>query len=147
MSSQTAIDFIAGFSTATIATVSPEGEPLASYAPFIFSENKFYIFVSQLAAHTRNLTHSRLCHFMLIAEEANTNNLFARKRLSFYCDAAAIDRDSPDFPRQIELFRNRFGPVVSMLESLPDFIMIELTPRGTGNFVEGFGKASNVPLA
>lgn len=129
-----------------IATVSPEGEPLASYAPFVFSENKFFIFVSQLAAHTRNLSFAPLGHVMLIAEESKSNNPFARKRLSFYCDATKIDRSSPVFSQRIEQFRDQFGPVISMLESLPDFIMFELKPRGAGNFVEGFGKASDVFL-
>ncbi len=47
--------FIAGFRTAVLATSSDDGSPHASYAPFVFSGPSFYVFVSNLAVHTRNL--------------------------------------------------------------------------------------------
>ncbi|WP_379969111.1 pyridoxamine 5'-phosphate oxidase family protein [Epilithonimonas sp. UC225_85] len=38
-----------------LATVDAEGTPNASYAPFVEIDNKFYILVSFMAKHTKNL--------------------------------------------------------------------------------------------
>ncbi|MEZ6136691.1 MAG: pyridoxamine 5'-phosphate oxidase family protein [Pirellulaceae bacterium] len=137
--------FINECQTAVLATVSPEGAPLASYAPFVFHEESFYILVSNLAAHTRNLTTSTQCHVMLIRDEGQSPNLFGRQRLSFPCEIESVARENEQFPAVILAMRERHGPVVSMLENLPDFVLMRLQP-GNGNFVQGFGRAATIRL-
>lgn len=137
--------FIDEHKTLVMATVNSASEPLASYAPFVFENNEFYVFVSQLAAHTRNLAAGSVVHVMLIRDEANSANLFGRARLSFRCDSQLVDRSQKQFAEILSLFRNKFGPVVSTLESLPDFMLFRLIP-GDGNFVQGFGRAEAVRL-
>ena len=140
------IEFISGFKTVNLATVSSDGQPLASYAPFVSEDGAFYIYVSQLAAHTRNLIQNPRCHIMLLRDEAETSNPFARQRLSFNCSVKAVERDAEEYQRILKQYRERFGPVVEMLSSLPDFVLFRLTVEGEGNLVLGFGKASNVSV-
>ena len=83
---------------------------------------------------------------MVLQDEAETTNLFARKRLSVPFSAEAVSRESEEFSVIMRLFRDEFGPIVDMLESLPDFILFQLSPSGDGNYVEGFGKASSVSI-
>ncbi len=133
--SASAHQFIAEHKTLVLATVSSTSEPLVSYAPFVFAHNEFYVFVSQLAAHTRNLAAGSAAHVMLIHDEESSPNLFGRARLSFYCESQLVDRHQPQFGKILSHFRNKFGPVVSTLESLPDFMLFRLVP-GEGNFVQ-----------
>ncbi len=134
------LQFIQQQRTAILASVNSQAEPLASYAPFVFAGGEFFVLLSQLAAHTKNLTSQRKCHLLLIRDEQDSPNLFARHRLSFHCRVRVVERDLPEFTAMIALFRQRCGPVVDMLASLPDFVLFALTP-GEGNFVQGFGRA------
>ncbi len=140
-----ALKFISEHRSAILATVGQQGEPHASYAPFLFYENHFYIFVSELAGHTRNLIQEPKCHLMLLRAEQDSPNLFARQRLSFACQATIVDRQEELFAQALQAMRERFGPVMATLESLPDFILFQLSP-GDGNFVQGFGRAAKVQL-
>lgn len=124
-----------------LATLSPDGEPEASYAPFVCDEaGNFYIFVSQLSRHTRNLlAHTRLS-ILLIEPEADAQQVFARKRLSYHCFAEVVPRESVEWEAYLEAFELRFGAVMNMLRSLDDFILFRLIPQ-EGSFVKGFGQA------
>ncbi len=128
------------FQTALMATVNGEAEPEASYTPYLFHDDKFYIFVSGLSAHTTNLRNNGRVSLLFIEEESQARNLFARKRLTYQCSARPIARDDERWPALLDLYQDRFGPTVEMLRQLPDFILFELEPR-RGNFVKGFGQA------
>ena len=58
------------------------------------SSESFYIFTSQLAAHTANLQRSEQAGVMLIEDEAATTQIFVRRRVTFQCRASLIGRDS-----------------------------------------------------
>jgi heme iron utilization protein len=127
--------------TLVIATRDAKShDPDASYAPYVEHEGRFYILISTLAAHTRNLLAYDRCHVLFIADEQNSPNLFARKRVSFRCTSEAIDRSQSHGVKVIALLRDRLGPVVDMLASLGDFHLIQLTPE-SGTYVKGFGQA------
>lgn len=124
-----------------LATVNKDGSPLVSYAPYIVNEHKrFYIFISQLAAHTANLQHSGQASLMLIEDEATATQLFARQRLTFQCRATPVARHSLEWNLVMVQYRDRFGAIVELLESLPDFQLFQLTPT-SGQLVLGFGQA------
>lgn len=124
-----------------LATVNKDGSPLVSYAPYIVNEHKqFYIFISQLAAHTANLQHNGQASLMLIEDEAAAAQLFARQRLTFQCRATSITRHSLEWNHVIVQYHDRFGDIVELLESLPDFQLFQLTPT-SGQLVVGFGQA------
>lgn len=124
-----------------LATVNQDGSPLVSYAPYIVNEQKqFYILVSQLAAHTANLQHSGRASVMLIEDEAAATQLFARQRLTFQCQARPVARHSLEWNKVMAQYRDRFGTMAELLESLPDFQLFQLTPT-SGQLVVGFGQA------
>ena len=126
--------------TMLLATVAADGLPNCSYAPYVELSGRFYIFVSGLAKHTANLLSTRRCHAMFITDESDSVNVFARKRLSYSCAVAEVPRDASRGSEILEHMADRFGPTLSMLRSLPDFRLLELTPR-EGSYVRGFGQA------
>jgi len=127
-----------------LATMNKDGSPLVSYAPYLANEHRqFYVLVSQLAAHTTNLQHSGQASLMLIEDEAATAQVFARQRLIFQCQATPIARHSLEWNQVMAQYRDRFGTMVDLLESLPDFHLFELTPT-SGQLVLGFGQAYEV---
>ena len=133
-------EFIAGFKTVLIASTSANNAPEASYAPYAELEGKYYIFISELAAHTQNLLQTKICSLLFIEDEDKTNNLFARKRVSLHCQAEELTRNSATSEKVLALFHERFGKFMQLLQTLPDFHLFCLTPS-SGNYVAGFGKA------
>lgn len=129
-----------------MATVSSEGIPDASYAPYLLDQGAFHILVSRLAKHTSNILSTRKCHILFVEDEAQSTNLFARKRLSLQCEVEELLRESDQVESLFGRMRVEFGPVVEMLHSLPDFHWIRMTPV-SGAFVRGFGQAFSLDAA
>ena len=123
-----------------LATVDAEGEPHTGYTPFIFDEHHVIIFVSQLARHTRDLLDNGRASVMLISDEADSSQIFARTRVSYQCQAQAVATDQPDYGSLLDRFEQRHGKMIGLLRQLPDFVLFRLVPHH-GQFVMGFGKA------
>lgn len=124
-----------------MATVDNDGHPHASYTPFISDGGfGFYIFVSELAKHTPFLERRREVTVLLIEDEVASTQIFARRRASFPCNVERIPRTDAGWDNVVDRFADRFGPVVSTLRSLGDFVIFRLTPR-EGIYVKGFGQA------
>ncbi len=132
--------FVGKRQSVMLATVNSDGMPDASYAPFICFAGKIYIFVSELATHTRNLMETRQASLLFIEDEAQANQPFARRRLNIQCKASEVPRQDNQFHPILDRFRERFGPVMDVLSSLKDFHLFCLGPR-QGCYVEGFGRA------
>lgn len=127
-----------------LATRASDGEPEASYAPFVSdADGNFYIFVSELTRHTRNLLQHPRLSVLLIEPEADASQVFARRRVSYECVAEIVDRDDPQWQTRLEAFEERFGPVIEMLRGLTDFYLFRLVPQN-GRFVKGFGQAYTI---
>lgn len=127
-----------------LSTLTPEGQPQASYTPFVMAGNRtFYIFVSGLSSHTHNLQTTPKAGILLIEDEAQTAQIFARQRLMYDCTATLIERHNPQWTRWADEFKARFGNLIEMLRQLPDFQIFQLTPQA-GRFVVGFGAAYEV---
>ena len=129
-----------------LATCNLDGTAEISYAPFLLHDNRFYIYVSALAKHTGNLLRNHQAGIMLIQPEAEAENIFARQRLSFNCRVSEIHRNSAEYATLLELMRQRFGEIIELLASLPDFHLLSLQPVA-GQYVAGFGKAQSVDLS
>jgi len=130
--------------TLHLATRAPSGEPEASYAPFVADDKgRFYIFTSRLSRHTRNLLEEPGLGILLIEPEADAQQIFARKRLSYHCVAEVIARDDPEWAVRLSEFEARFGAIIEMLRSLDDFVLFRLVPHH-GSFVKGFGQAYTI---
>jgi heme iron utilization protein len=135
-----AIAFKGLFKTVQLATVNAQGVPEASYAAYVERDNKFYIYVSELATHCANLRETGLCSAMFVESEKDAGHLFARKRLVFKCSAQQVERGSAKFDEVMALFYEKFGKFMDAIGKLTDFHMVELTPSH-GSYVAGFAKA------
>jgi len=132
------------FKTVLLGTTSTQGEPDASVAPAVVgADGAFYVYVSTLSAHTRNLLGTRRASVLLIEDEASSAQLLARRRLTFLCEASLVPRDGAEFERGLSALKEKFGGVMEHLETMTDFQLIRLTP-GRGRLVNGFGQAYDV---
>ena len=126
--------------TLQLATLSAANEPEASYAPYLYEDGSYYIFVSELASHTQNLIHNPQASIMLIESEADARNPFARMRFSAQCLVVETNREAENYEPILDQLEQRFGSTIGMLRTLPDFHLFELQPQ-QGRLVIGFGKA------
>ena len=123
----------------TLATVNQQGDPEASYAPFIFIEDRFYVFLSDLASHTQNLRQKTQAG-LVVCSPKTAKNPFVQQRLSCQCKAEVVPREEAKFNMVITQLRERFGNIVETLSELGDFYLFELEPI-QGQFIAGFGQA------
>ncbi|MGD1901372.1 MAG: HugZ family protein [Geitlerinemataceae cyanobacterium] len=136
--------FLDGISSLMLATCDASGQPNASYAPFVADdERNFYVYISGLSTHTKNIAETGKVSVMAIEDEATTQQIFARGRLSFECSAAELERETEEWEAIADRFHKRFGKIIDVFRPLPDFRIIKLEPSA-GRFVIGFGAAYDV---
>ena len=129
-----------------LATLGEEDYPHCGYTPYLMREEgddsvrQFYIFVSELALHTRDLLREPRASIMLIEDEADAKQIFARTRLYYECDVSEINNEHADYTAILDAYEARHGKMVNLLRQLPDFRLLKLQPV-SGQFVMGFGKA------
>ncbi|MBY4676654.1 HugZ family pyridoxamine 5'-phosphate oxidase [Marinobacterium arenosum] len=130
-----------------LSTLAADGMPELSYAPYLRDDDgSFYIYISQLASHTRNLLQHPKAGVLFIREESESRNLFARERLSFRCEAVEIDRQGEHYRAVLARMAQCHGSMITMLRELPDFRLFRLVPQ-SGSYVVGFGRAFEVEPA
>ncbi|GJL80944.1 MAG: heme utilization protein HutZ [marine bacterium B5-7] len=136
-------ELIDGQRTLIVATVSDDGAPLASYAPFIRVDGIFYLFLSRLSDHTSNLIKQRSAGIMVIEDESHCVDVFARQRVNFQCKVSVVESHDPRRQILLDRMSERFGDIVDTLRALPDFILFGIQPI-EGSYVEGFGRAFDI---
>lgn len=129
--------------TMQLATLGEGAEPHCGYTPFIFDGPDLIVFISQLAVHTRDLLANANVGVMLIDDEQDSNNLFARCRVRYQCDAVVIKPDDASYTPLLDRYHERHGKVVALIRQLPDFVLFRLQPK-SGVFVMGFGDAYRI---
>ena len=125
---------------ALLATLEGDQIPSASYAPLVWLDGQSYLFLSDLAGHTRNLRSCPSIGLMLIEAEGSSANAFARRRITLQGEACMVEREAPLFAPVLTEFHRRFGQVMKLLESLPDFHLFHLQLQ-RGRYIRGFGQA------
>ncbi|BAP32754.1 pyridoxamine 5'-phosphate oxidase-related FMN-binding protein [Chryseobacterium sp. StRB126] len=123
-----------------LATVDAEENPNSSYAPFVQVGNTFYILVSFMARHTKNLSEGRKASIMFIEDESATKQIYARERLTIEATTSQIERDSETWNNVVTKLKEAHGKVVDVISEMGDFILIALQPV-KGSYVNGFGSA------
>lgn len=127
--------------TLLLSTVTEQGEPECSYAPYVRDQQGvFYIYVSELATHTRNMLQKHRVSVLFIRPEKEVNNLFARERVVFKCKVDEVLSSEERYDKQLLKMKHKFGETVELLCSLPDFHLLALTPLN-GKYIAGFGQA------
>ncbi|WP_298442326.1 pyridoxamine 5'-phosphate oxidase family protein [uncultured Ferrimonas sp.] len=129
--------------TLLLASIDDAGLPSVSYAPYAVDEAGFYIQISDLAKHGKNLKQCKSVSVMLLQDEAEAKSVFARKRLTFDVTAEHLSRDSDDFVAGRAALVARFGEMAENLSALGDFNMYRLVPS-KGLYVKGFGQAFEI---
>ena len=124
-----------------LGTVGEKGLPRVSYAPYVRDAcGNFFVYLSHLSEHTSELITNKVASILLVEDESGVEQIFARVRISYLCDVVTIDRDDALYESTLDRFKDRFGNVMDVLRSLPDFVLFQLSPR-SGRFVTGFGQA------
>lgn len=133
--------FLETFKTLMMASLTPEGEPHASTAPYVRVENDFYILISTVAQHGRNLLTSEQVSLLFAEDEVKTLQPFARKRITIEASVGEVLHEDERFPKMIALFKERFdSDLIASLAGMGDFHLFKLSPQ-SGSAVMGFGKA------
>ncbi|CAA6810398.1 MAG: Heme iron utilization protein [uncultured Sulfurovum sp.] len=131
------------FKTVTLGTISNNGYPFSSYAPFYYDEEVVYIFISNIATHAQNIQARPKASAFFIEDESITDNMFRRKRISLQCDVSMIPREHPTFETIMQAFIEKQGSTLNMLMGMADFNLYALTPM-YGEATFGFGEAYNI---
>ena len=118
-----------------IISVNEDDVTDLGYAPYIFYENYYYIFVSELSTHVKLLLKQKV--------EINSQNIWARIRLKFSAKIEVIIRDSEDFIIICEKIRYKHGKTMNLIKQFSDFHLIKIIPS-RGTFISGFGNAFNL---
>ena len=125
---------------AHLATLGEAAGPEASYAPCAWHDGDCYLFLSALSSHTSNLRRDPRISLMLLQQADKAPNAFARQRISLRGSVTIVERDAPLYAGVMAEFHRRFGEVMQLLESLPDFTLFRVGLEA-GSFVRGFGQA------
>ncbi|BCL75250.1 hypothetical protein JHS3_09860 [Jeongeupia sp. HS-3] len=137
------LDFVASRKTLAISCLDEAGLPFISYAPYVHKDGRLYIYISRLAEHYQCIDERRQANVMLLADEADTANLFGRERARWLCAASNLGNKGHE--DVFALFNERFGEkMLDLLRGL-DFSLFELTPAA-GRYVVGFGQAFDVSI-
>jgi putative heme iron utilization protein len=137
-------ELLASQQTLLLSTASITGIPDLSYAPFVRDGSGcFYIFISEMAAHTDNLLTNPQASVMFVRPESESNNLFARERAIFDCTVKQIERSDACYSTQLMALQDQFGEIVGVLRSLSDFHLFALAPI-SGRYIAGFGQAYTI---
>jgi len=132
--------------TLILSTVTEQGIPESSYAPYVRDEQGvFYIYVSELASHTENMLKTATASILFIQPEKECKNLFARERVVFDCSISEVQKQDKCYYKQMLIMKEKLGETVELLQSLPDFHLLALTPIN-GKYIAGFGKAFSIDM-
>ncbi len=129
--------------TLQLATVDENGRPNVSYAPYVQNQDGYFVLISEIARHARNLQVNPSVSIMMIEDEGSSKQLFARKRLTFDAIESVVQRDSEQWNLVIAQMQERFGEIIDGLSQLQDFVLFNLKAE-QGLFVKGFGQAYQV---
>ena len=132
---------ISEMNTVILSTVSKDQSPNSSYAPaFVDDNNNFYVYISSLSKHTRNLLENPIVSIMIIEDESECENIFGRKRFTMDANSEEIRRDSDEWISIIDSMEEKFGDTIKYLKDMTDFYLFKFKPH-KGLLVHGFARA------
>ncbi len=134
------LTFINSRKSLQLATSGKNGEPYASYSPFAIGDDCLYVLLSEMAVHATNLQENSVASVLIIQDEDDAKELFARKRINYSITAELLSYDNENWTLGINTLAERHGDRINKLSQLSDFKLFKLTPTG-GRYVKGFGKA------
>lgn len=125
--------------TLIISSLDKENNARISYSPFVYMNNNLYIYISKVAEHYNNILNNGNISVMIIEDEKDAKETFARNRVSFSGKATRIE----DNEEILDEFSKKQGEnIMNMLRKM-DFNIFEISIE-KGRYVEGFGKAFDI---
>ena len=126
-----------------VITVTNNDHPDIGYAPYIYRDNFFYIFSSELSSHIRLLINKKVGTFMLIKDERDTKNIWARVRMKFQAKVSIISRNVTEFQEITDIISIEHGNTINIIKQFKDFHLMKIIPT-QGTIITGFGSAYNL---
>jgi putative heme iron utilization protein len=126
-----------------LSSLTEEGLPYASYAPFAIGDNCLYVLISEIAVHGKNLQLNPDASVLIIEDEDSAEELFARLRVVLKVNAQVMAVDSDGWNIGLNALTDRHGDRISSLSQMGDFKLFKLNPMG-GRYVKGFGRAYQI---
>ncbi|MEM9257261.1 MAG: pyridoxamine 5'-phosphate oxidase family protein [Pseudomonadota bacterium] len=134
------MSFVSGRRSLMLSSLTEEGLPYASYAPFALGKDCLYVQLSDIAVHAVNLKANQQASVLIIEDEDTAQELFARIRVSYRVRAEHLAHGSEEFNEALARLVARHGDRPASLSELSDFHMFQLWPEG-GRYIKGFGQA------
>ena len=132
-------ELLARQKTLMLSTLTSNHSPFISYAPYIMRGHDIYIYISQTAEHYHNLVANPACAIMIIEDEHEAKNIFARQRVSFVASATLVEEEEEVY----EWFKEAHDhKMIERLRTM-DFGFFKLTLK-KGRLVKGFGQAFDI---
>lgn len=138
-------DYKSSFGSLCLATLSPKGEVVCSYAPYIHTTTGDYIYISEVSEHYANIKmHPNNIEVMFLEDESKAASVILRKRLRYRAQATFIERGAL-FDSVYDVFEAQTGGAggIKTIRSMLDFHLVKLE-FGKGRFVKGFGQAFDI---
>jgi putative heme iron utilization protein len=120
------------------------GEPNLAMVAVAFEKDfsAFYIYVSRLGKHTRDMEGDPHVSLLLTEVDDGRADPQTLARVSIQGMAEMLPRTAPDYARVKSIYLTRFREAENLF-SLGDFNLWRIRPRG-GRFVAGFARAFNL---
>ncbi len=135
----------AGFGSVCIASLSPNGEVLSTYAPLIQTPECDYIYISEVSEHFASIkSHPNNLEIMFLQDEQDAPSVILRKRLRYRVRAEFVERGA-EFERAYDAFEalRGKGGGIHTIRGFLDFHLVRLHYK-RGRFVKGFGQAYDI---
>ena len=124
-----------------ISSVNESSVPLTNYSPFVKIDDDYFICVSSSLPHFTNMMNQNQIHVLIIQDEENASNIYARQRLYFNATSQLIDNSDEIF----DLFDLKYEDELSFLRQMKDFKVIKISPKEK-SLVLGFGAAYKMDI-
>ena len=80
---------------------------------------------------------------MIIKDEKDSKNIWARVRMKFQAKASIISRSDTEFQKITDMISIKHGNTFNIIKEFKDFHLIKLIPL-KGTIITGFGSAYNL---
>jgi len=140
------LSFKTSFGSLTLASLSPEGEVMCSYAPYIHSKKGDFIYISEVSEHFANLkANPQNVEVMFLEDECKAASVILRKRLRYKTCVSFVARTDPLFDEVYDEFEEQSGGSggIKTIRNMQDFHLLKLRFK-QGRFVKGFGQAYDI---
>lgn len=139
------LEFRDSFGSVMIASVDKENQAIASYAPLLKYEGRYFIYISEIAKHYHSIkANPERIEVLFLEDECKAKSVIARKRLKYQANAEFRKRDE-EFEKIFDSFEAQNPQAIGLdtIRAMQDFHLIELHFK-KGRYVKGFGGAYDI---